>query len=202
MPEITGVLLAAGQSQRFGSNKLLAKINNRALVLHAAASLSPCDRLLAVVRRDDLDLQQLLRDASIDLVINDKADRGMGSSISCGIAASRYSHGWCLLPADMPFVKQATTLDVIAALKQGATLAAPFYQGRRGHPVGFGHDLTSELLALDNGCLIATMKVYCLISTHQLSLKKCYLKQTPGDFFLHVWRCTWHRQHVLKNHRS
>jgi molybdenum cofactor cytidylyltransferase len=50
----------------------------------------------------------------------------------------------------MPFVKQATTLDVIAALKQGATLAAPFYQGRRGHPVGFGHDLTSELLALDN----------------------------------------------------
>jgi len=150
MPEITGVLLAAGQSQRFAGNKLLAQIDNRAMVLHAAASLSPCDRLLAVVRRDDLNLQQLLKDASIDLVFNDNADWGMGSSISCGIAASRYSDGWCLLPADMPFVKAATTLDVIAALKQGATLAAPFYQGRRGHPVGFGHGLTSELLALDN----------------------------------------------------
>jgi molybdenum cofactor cytidylyltransferase len=150
MPEITGVLLAAGQSQRFGGNKLLAEIDNRAMVLHAAASLSPCDRLLAVVRRDDLDLQQLLKEASIELVFNDKANQGMGSSIACGIAASRHSHGWCLLPADMPFVKPATTLEVIASLKQGAALAAPFYQGRRGHPVGFAQDLTSELLALDD----------------------------------------------------
>ncbi|MEA1888899.1 MAG: nucleotidyltransferase family protein [Pseudomonadota bacterium] len=150
MPEITGVLLAAGQSKRFGGNKLLTEIDKRAMVLHAAASLSACDRLLAVVRREDLAIQQLLQVASIKLVINDAADQGMGSSIACGVAASQQSHGWCLLPADMPFVKPATTLEVISALKQGATLAAPFYQNRRGHPVGFGHELTSELLALDN----------------------------------------------------
>ena len=149
MPEITGLLLAAGQSRRFGGNKLLTEIDERAMILHAAASLSPCDRLLAVVRREDLALQQLLQEASIKLVINDVADQGMGSSIACGVAASQQSHGWCLLPADMPFVKPATTLGVIAALKQGAALAAPFYQGRRGHPVGFGHELSSELLALD-----------------------------------------------------
>jgi molybdenum cofactor cytidylyltransferase len=150
MPEITGVLLAAGQGQRFGGNKLLAEIDNRAMVLHAAASLSPCDRLLAVVRRGDLGLQQLLNEASIELVFNDKANQGMGSSIACGIAASRHSHGWCLLPADMPFVKPSTTFEVIASLQQGAALAAPFYQGRRGHPVGFAQDFASELLSLDD----------------------------------------------------
>ena len=56
MPEITGVLLAAGHSQRFGGNKLVAEIDKLALVLHAAASLSPCARLLAVVRRDEPDI--------------------------------------------------------------------------------------------------------------------------------------------------
>ena len=37
---------------------------------------------------------------------------------------------------------------VAAALRAGATLAAPTYQGRRGHPVGFAHSWQAELLAL------------------------------------------------------
>lgn len=149
MTEITGVLLAAGQSTRFGSNKLLAEINHRPLVLHAAASLSPCSRLLAVVRRDDMELQRLLNEVSIELIFNDRKDSGMGASIACGVAASKHSQGWCVLPADMPFVLPSTTQHIIDALQHNATLAAAFYNGRRGHPMGFGHQLVSELMALD-----------------------------------------------------
>lgn len=149
MPDITGVLLAAGHSQRFGSNKLLAKRDNLALALHAASSLSPCTRLLAVVRRDDLPLQKLLKEASIELVFNDSSDSDMGGSIACGVAASKHSEGWCMLPADMPFVLPSTTQQIVTSLQQNATLAAPFYNGRRGHPVGFSHDLIYELMALE-----------------------------------------------------
>lgn len=149
MPEITGILLAAGQGERFSGNKLLAEINNRALVLHAADSLSPCTGLLAVVRRDDIALHELLHNASIELVINEQPEQGMGSSISCGVAASRGSHGWCLLPADMPLVQASTTQRVITALQQGAALAAPYYDEKRGHPVGFSHRFISELLLLN-----------------------------------------------------
>lgn len=149
MPDITGVLLAAGHSQRFGSNKLLAKKENLALALHAACSLSPCTRLLAVVRRDDLPLQKLLKEASIELVFNDSSDSDMGGSIACGVAASKHSEGWCMLPADMPFVLPSTTQQIVTSLQQNATLAAPFYNGRRGHPVGFSHDLIYELMALE-----------------------------------------------------
>jgi molybdenum cofactor cytidylyltransferase len=150
MPEITGVLLAAGQSHRFGSNKMLVEIDKQAMILRAAASLSPCDRLLAVVRQDDLPLQQLLKGASIEFIPNDAAAQGMGSSIACGIAASLDCEGWCLMPADMPFVCPSTTRHVVAALQQGATLAAPYYQNRRGHPVGFSQALANELLALNS----------------------------------------------------
>lgn len=149
MPDITGVLLAAGHSRRFGSNKLLSEIDKLALVLRAAASLSPCTRLVAVVRRDDLPLQSLLKEASIELVFNDRTDSDMGASIAYGVSASKNSKGWCVLPADMPFVLPSTTQEIVTSLQQNATLAAPFYNGRRGHPVGFSHDLVSELMALD-----------------------------------------------------
>ena len=150
MPEITGVLLAAGQSRRFGDNKLLAEIDQQALILHAAVSLSPCSRLLAVVRRQDHALHQLLLDRSIELVFNDQSTRGMGSSIACAVAASRHSHGWCVLPADMPFIHPSTTQAVFSALANSAALAAPFFKGKRGHPVGFGRQLMHQLLELDS----------------------------------------------------
>ena len=149
MPDVTGVLLAAGQSERFGSNKLLAEIDHRAMILHAATALSPCEHLLAVVRPDDLPLQKLLTDASIGFVCNENAGRGMGSSIACAVAASSDSLGWCLLPGDMPYIQPSTTQRVAAALREGAAIAAPIYDGRRGHPVGFSNLFANELLALD-----------------------------------------------------
>jgi molybdenum cofactor cytidylyltransferase len=147
--DITGVLLAAGSSQRFGGNKLLAEIGGLPLILHAAAALLPCDRLLAVIRKDDAELASLLADNAIETVINHHADHGLGSSIACAIATSRNGAGWCLLPADMPFVKPATTGKVLDTLMQGPAIAAPFYHGQRGHPVGFSMEMAEDLLALD-----------------------------------------------------
>ncbi|MDO9190622.1 MAG: NTP transferase domain-containing protein, partial [Sulfurimicrobium sp.] len=36
----------------------------------------------------------------------------------------------------------------LAALQSGAPLAAPFFQGQRGHPVGFDGRFRKDLLAL------------------------------------------------------
>lgn len=148
MPEITGLLLAAGSSRRFGGHKLLTEIDGRPLVLHAAECLRDCHRLLAIVRSDDIPLQQCLHSADIEMVFNPRADRGMGGSLACGVAASRSSDGWCILPADMPFISPATGRQVIQALQAGAQIAAPYFQGRRGHPVGFSRAYRDQLLAL------------------------------------------------------
>ena len=149
MADITGVLLAAGFSTRFGAHKLLARAGQRPLIAHSAAALSPCDRVIAVVRSVDAALQSELHRLGIECVFNTEPERGMGHSIACAVKATAHSRGWCILPADMPFVRPATTSLVTRALSTGAELAAPAYQGQRGHPVAFAAAFFDELSTLD-----------------------------------------------------
>jgi len=149
MAELTGILLAAGFSTRFGANKHLIEIEGQALIAHSAAALAPCDRIIAVVRADDKALQSVLYALGVDCVINPQPTRGMGYSIACAVNATTQSSGWCILPADMPFVTASTTRQVVDALRAGADLAAPYYQGRRGHPVAFSARFLDVLAALD-----------------------------------------------------
>lgn len=88
--------------------------------------------------------------ATRDLVVlsADEAARGVGHSISAGIAAHAGANGWLLLPGDMPLVRPASILAVGRALRDSPVACAQ-YKGRRGHPVGFAAELFSELLALD-----------------------------------------------------
>lgn len=149
MAEVTGILLAAGFSSRFGSNKLLAEFDRQPLVAHSSAALKPCDRVVAVVRNDDAALQNALRLLGVDCVFNTEPERGIGHSIACGVKATANSSAWCILPADMPRVSLDTTSRVADALRNGSVLAAPFYMGQRGHPVGFGSRFLEALCELD-----------------------------------------------------
>jgi molybdenum cofactor cytidylyltransferase len=58
-----------------------------------------------------------------------------------------------VLPGDMPLVQSATLLAVANALDHHPVAYAQ-HRGRRGHPVGFGAELYSELVTLsgDEGC--------------------------------------------------
>lgn len=149
MHKITGVLLAAGCSSRFGGHKLLTEIQGMSLIRHSAECLSPCDRVITVIRQEDEPLQMILQDASINTVLNLQAAKGMGNSLACAIRASEMSDGWCILPADMPYVDKSTTSQIVRSLRNGAGIAAPFYHRRRGHPVGFSKTFRNDLLALE-----------------------------------------------------
>lgn len=146
----TALLLAAGAGRRFAGGKLLASLaDGTPLVLAAVRPLRQVAvQLLAVVRPEDVALQGLLADTGIAWVANPDPDRGMGSSIACGVAASRGADGWLIALGDMPGIRVATLQALQRALAGGAPLVAPVYRGRRGHPVGFGAGFGDALLAL------------------------------------------------------
>lgn len=135
---------------RFGSDKLLHTLaDGTPMVLASARNLQAgVGRVLAVVRSDNSELKARLAAAGVDTVDCHNADEGMGASLACGIAAAADARGWLIALADTPFIRSESIRDVAAALDRGAALAALFYQGRRGHPVGFSASFRDALLAL------------------------------------------------------
>ena len=86
MPEPAGILLAAGRSTRFGADKLLHPLPDGMPVGVAAATrlLRATPRTLVVIRADNPALSESLGQLGCELVVNPRADRGMGSGIAAG----------------------------------------------------------------------------------------------------------------------
>lgn len=150
MAQIVGLLLAAGQGRRFGSDKLLHPLDDGTpLAVASARKLKEaCPRAIAVLRPEQTTLAALLIAEGLEVVICPEASAGMGHSLAAGVAASLEAAGWLVALADMPFVQVATLRSVADALASGAALAAPFYNSQRGHPVAFAARWRDELLAL------------------------------------------------------
>lgn len=147
---IAGILLAAGQSRRFGGNKLLYPLPDGTPIAVAAARhlLSEFPETTAVVDDGDGEVAGLLAREGLRVVVNRSASIGMGTSIACGIAACRDAQGWVIALADMPYVPASLTGQIVSALKQGYDIVAPVYRRKRGHPVGFSNRHANALLQL------------------------------------------------------
>lgn len=152
VPGYCGVLLAAGRSRRFGADKLMHALPDGTPValasLRALRQVLP--RTIVVVRPDNPQLIGALQQLDAEVVIASDADAGMGRSLAAGIAATAGARGWIVALADMPYIQPHSIALVLAALEQGAALAAPMHNGQRGHPVGFDARFLDALLVLDN----------------------------------------------------
>jgi len=103
---------------------------------------------VAVVRPRAQKLAKILRDAGCNTVICKNAGEGMGTSLAAGVRSAPDADGWVVALADMPFIRPDTIRTVAKVLKEGASIAAPSFQGKRGHPVGFARRFYEELSAL------------------------------------------------------
>jgi molybdenum cofactor cytidylyltransferase len=147
---VTGILLAAGSASRFGAAKLLHQLPDGVPVGIAAARalLKAVPNAIAIVRSGDHALIDAYAAIGMKVVENPLADEGMGTSLSAGVGATADAAGWLIALADMPWLQAATIAALADRLNNGASMIAPVYQGRRGHPVGFASRWRKELQAL------------------------------------------------------
>jgi len=149
-----GILLAAGQSRRFGSNKLLHHtIDDTPMLLVSARKLvSVLPHSVVVINEKLQSISRKLESLGMQVVVNEQAEQGMGSSIACGVAASSNAVGWLIALADMPYIKESTTHQLVTRMQQGAGIVAPECDGQRGHPVGFATKYQQDLLNIQGDC--------------------------------------------------
>jgi len=147
---ICGILLAAGASKRFGSDKLLHPLaGGTPVALAALANLrAALPHVIAVVRPGVPLLENLLSEAGATVILCVNADDGMGASLATAVGASGAVAGWVVALADMPYIQPETIAKVAASLAAGADIVAPVYRGKRGHPVGLSARFRAQLEAL------------------------------------------------------
>ncbi len=149
-----GILLAAGQSRRFGSQKLLHPLYKNTSILQASLhNLTSVIKQVVVVISPQLEhYREQIEQPGVSVVLNKQAELGMATSLACGIRASeeagKIPNGWIVAPGDMPYIKPETIHALLARYRSNQHVVAPYYQSRRGHPVIFPASFKDRLLAI------------------------------------------------------
>ncbi|GAB3389581.1 nucleotidyltransferase family protein [Massilia agri] len=154
MAALTGILLAAGRGRRFdpagARNKLLQTLPGGEPVVAASARhlLSCLPRVIAVVAPSDGGVGDILGALGCEVTVCPDADTGMGASLVHALRHAPVSEGWLVALGDMPFVADSTLAALRDAVLNGAGIAVPVHEGRRGNPVAFGACHREALLGL------------------------------------------------------
>ena len=154
---VCAIVLAAGHGSRFqaiagsGSSKLLAECvgregTQRPVLEHTLRNLQGVvDKVLLVTRPDCPPINTLALRYGCELLLLDS--QGMGESIAAAVAAQPDHRGWLMVLGDMPFILPHTLRAVADSLRDNQ-ITLPWYQGERGHPVGFGREYGPALMNL------------------------------------------------------
>jgi molybdenum cofactor cytidylyltransferase len=145
MMTVAAVVLAAGAGRRLGGrNKaLLVRADGRTFLdAVVAGARAVASRVVVVVAEPHGAAVCAAVDA--ELVWNPTPERGMVSSIACGLAALGDADAALVWPVDTPEVAPATVAAVVAAGAREA-IVIPTYRGRGGHPTLFGAELWPAL---------------------------------------------------------
>lgn len=153
--ETAAILLAAGQSLRFGADdKLLASLAGEPLALHAArriVELAP-RRRIAVCRDANGTLARQLERLGFEIVANPDTDRGLSHSLSCGIAVTaRGAEAAALVClADMPFVSVGHLHNLLSQFDPSDAPVVASTNGEAAMPPAlFGRSLFDRLQAAE-----------------------------------------------------
>ncbi len=150
MKSVTGLILAAGKSERMGKPKALLRIFDRTFLEHivAAVEQSRLQDVKIVLGHQSEDILRVLPSLRERTLINAKYESGQLSSIQCGIrSVSQISDGVMVFLIDNPVVYPDLINSLLSSFDESsAPLVIPSFQNRRGHPMIFGRELFEELL--------------------------------------------------------
>ena len=148
-PPIAAVILSGGSSRRMGTPKALLPYQGETFLDRLIGVFAEVCAPVIVVLGEHADVIRtgIARAAEAQFVVNPDPERGMLSSLQCGMAlVPKTVQAAMFLPVDHPHLQQATVSTL--AVQFRAPVTVPTYSGEHGHPVCIARQLIDELLAL------------------------------------------------------
>ncbi len=142
---ILAAILAAGSSTRFGKQKLAQNYHGKLLLQW------PIDALKKIYVEKVLIASKTLNISLFDLrnfkvVINEKADRGLSTSVKIAVSMAKDHEGILLLLGDMPKISTDLVRKVISMDK--TKIIFPSHDGIKGFPVYLPLKYFEEVMSL------------------------------------------------------
>jgi len=151
--KIAAIILAAGESKRMKSPKMILPFKGRTMIECVIGNIQAAgiDEPIIVVGAWKEDIEKVAGNHRVKIVFNRNYRNGMLSSIRCGINSVPPScDAAVIIPGDMPMVSADVINKVINDyIATGKRIVIPVYQGRRGHPLLVASDLFREINRLD-----------------------------------------------------
>ena len=193
MKKLGVVILGAGASSRMGRPKLLLPWRGTTVIGHLLSQWREIGaaQIAVVLRPDDAALAaklDRLNFSKSDRVENPQPERGMFSSIVCGVNWNGWSKEisrWAIVLGDQPHLRSQTLRQLLefSAQNQDA-VCQPAFGGRTGHPVilpraAFDSLKNSGAASLKDFLKLSPLpRVQCPVADARLSLDM----DTPTDY--------------------
>ena len=158
---VCGVILAAGESQRMGTDKALlpwppaaaGRPSAGTFLSAAIESLQlSTDLVIVVAGKNERDLAPVVYASGALLVANPDPARGQFSSLQVGLqeVLSRGRDAAMVTLVDRPPVSAATVEELLAAFRSAIARwkwgVVPQYAGRHGHPIALAREMIEAFL--------------------------------------------------------
>lgn len=138
MVEVWAIVLAAGESVRMGTPKMLLPFHGSTILEKVIENISKStiSKIMVVTGADSETIIRQIRNLNVSYCYNEKYSEGMLSSVICGFRnVPPETSAIAVFQGDQPLIKHETINIVITAYdKSDRGLIIPVFENRRGHP--------------------------------------------------------------------
>lgn len=147
MGKIAGILLAGGQSRRFGSPKAFLQMDGKYFYQYSVDSMREIVNSIVIVTNTDLKASFYAEEDTFTIITDQKNVKGLGPLAGICTGMKYISADWYMTaPIDVPFINTAVFHTLLSYKKDGVDAIVPVVSGEIQPLIAIYHHRVKEVI--------------------------------------------------------